>query len=55
MPEKNYSFELHEFQEALSPYGTLDTTAPSLSTFTLNDFREGDHFRTGTDANFSIQ
>lgn len=44
---KNYSFQLHEFNEALSPYGTIETHTPPQTTITTDDFRDGEHFRTG--------
>ncbi|KKM70612.1 hypothetical protein LCGC14_1438960, partial [marine sediment metagenome] len=55
MNERNFSFELHEFEEALSPYGTLDTNPPGMSLFVLDDFRDGEHFRTGPDENNALQ
>lgn len=46
---KNYSFELHEFKEALSPYGFLDTVPPDKEELVIDDFRDGVHFRTGSE------
>lgn len=42
----NYSFELHDFNEALTPYGIIETKSPELTTLNINDFTDGDHFRT---------
>ena len=49
--EFNYSFELHEYNEALTPYGTIETRPPDLSTITIDDFNAGEHFRTGPEDN----
>jgi len=43
----NYSFELHEFDEALTPYGTIETDSPARADITVTDFTSGTHFRTG--------
>jgi len=51
----NYSFELFEFSEALSPYGTIDTKPPEKTTFEINNFVDGNHFRTGTDSEGHLQ
>ncbi|KKK65550.1 hypothetical protein LCGC14_2973000, partial [marine sediment metagenome] len=45
----NFAFELHEFDEALTPYGTIETDAPSRSDISITDFTTGEHFRTGTE------
>lgn len=47
----NYSFELFDFDEALTPYGTLETKTPEISNITIDNFSEGDHFRTGPEEN----
>jgi hypothetical protein len=47
MSDLNFSFELHTLSEAITPYGTLETKSPAASTIVTNDFREGEHFRTG--------
>ncbi len=46
----NYSMELHEFHEALTPYGVIETRPPEQSIFTLDDFSEGTHFRTAPES-----
>ncbi|KKK91980.1 hypothetical protein LCGC14_2707500, partial [marine sediment metagenome] len=45
----NFSFELHEFDEALTPYGTIETDSPLRSDISISDFTTGEHFRTGTE------
>lgn len=47
----NYSFELYEFDEALTPYGYIETKTPPIENVIINDFREGNHFRTGPEEN----
>ena len=42
----NYAFELHTFNEALTPYGTIETDPPSVTNFLIDDFEDGEHFRT---------
>lgn len=51
----NQSFELYEFHEALTPYGTIETKSPTTDTLSLSNFNSGKHFRTGTDENGSLQ
>ena len=51
MSELNYSFELHDFKEAITPYGTIDTVPPSKTTLITNDFRQGENFRTTAEEN----
>ncbi len=51
MSHINYSFELHDFQEALSPYGTIETRSPTKTTSVIDDFTLGEHFRTAADEN----
>ena len=41
-----YSLELHEYSDATDPYGIINTHPPIESTYLINDFREGTHFRT---------
>lgn len=53
--EFNYSFELHTFDEALSPYGTIETIPPDSATITTNDFRLGEFFRTSADDTHALQ
>lgn len=55
LPMINYSFELHDFEEAITAYGTLETQAPTKAVFSLDDFNEGVHFRTGANASNSLQ
>lgn len=55
MSNFNYSFELHELDEALTPYGTIETRPPALATITTDDFTDGEHFRTGPDSNGALQ
>ena len=55
MSEFNYSFELYDFNEALSPYGTIETQPPSSAIITTNDFRTGEHFRTSADSSYALQ
>ncbi len=43
----NFSFELYEFDEALTPYGTIETGSPARSDISITDFTTGEHFRTG--------
>ena len=43
----NYSFELHKYSEALTPYGTIETRPPGQSTITIDNFETGEFFRTG--------
>lgn len=43
----NYSFELHDLKEALTPYGTIETQSPEQTTLNINEFTVGKHFRTG--------
>lgn len=45
----NFSFELYEFNEALTPYGTIETDKPSRSNLSITDFTIGKHFRTRTE------
>ena len=47
----NYSFELSEFDDALTAYGTITTRSPTKGSFVINDFTEGTHFRTAPDPN----
>ena len=42
----NYSFELHQFNEALTPYGTIETKSPVREDVLIENFTEGDFFRT---------
>jgi len=42
----NYSFELFEFSDSLTPENTLETDPPSQTTSIISDFTEGTHFRT---------
>ena len=49
MSNINYSYELHEFNSALQN-DALVTSAPSKTTEIINDFREGEHFRTGAES-----
>ncbi len=49
MSSFNYSFELYDFSEALTPYGTIETRPPVETTFTIDDFTEGEHFRTAAE------
>jgi len=51
----NYSIELSSFDEALTPYGTIETNPPLLSNVVINDFTNGEHFRTGPDSNKALQ
>jgi len=45
----NYSYELHEFDSALTPYGSLETDPPTRSDISITDFTTGTHFRTGAE------
>jgi len=45
----NYSFELHEFNEALTPYGTIETDSPTRANIAVDDFILGNHFRTAAE------
>ena len=45
----NFSFELHEFDEALTLNGTIETDAPARSDISITDFTTGEHFRTGSE------
>ncbi|MHA2279319.1 MAG: LamG-like jellyroll fold domain-containing protein [Promethearchaeota archaeon] len=45
----NFSFELHGFDEALTPYGTIETSSPARADIMIDDFTTGEHFRTGTE------
>jgi hypothetical protein len=49
MSDMNYSFEIYTFNEAITPYGTLETRSPPLEPYVLDDFTPGIHFRTGPD------
>ena len=51
MSNFNYSFELHELSEALTPYGFLETDAPEETTHTIDNFTDGAHFRTAPNDN----
>lgn len=51
----NYLFEIFEKSEAITPYGTIETHSPSKSVFTIDDFTDGNHFRTGPDENQSLE
>ncbi len=42
----NFSIELHEFDEALTPYGTIETDSPARADIVVENFVEGEHFRT---------
>lgn len=44
----NYSLELHEFQESITPYGTLEISPPTVETLSIDNFNSGTHFRTKT-------
>jgi len=46
----NYSFDLYEYREALTPYGIIETRPPDVSTITIEDFTDGTHFRTGPES-----
>ena len=46
----NYSFELHEFSEALTPYGTIETKPPDSAIISISDFSTGEHFRTSAES-----
>lgn len=50
MTSINYSFELFEFSEALTPYDIIETNPPSLTSINVNDFRTGDFFRTAAES-----
>lgn len=47
MTNFNYVFELYSKEEAISPYGVIDTKSPDLLPLTIDDFQLGEHFRTG--------
>ncbi len=47
MSSFNYSFELYDLNEALTPYGTIETQSPEQTTLTISQFATGEHFRTG--------
>jgi len=51
----NHVLKIFDFEEALTPYGTIDTRSPSQSTVIINDFGPGEHFRTGTDTSKRLQ
>lgn len=50
-----FSFELSEFEEAITPYGTIETKPSPLSNFIIDDFTDGNHFRTGPDDYGALQ
>ncbi len=50
----NHSFTLYEFNEALTPYGTIETHSPEKVDIAINDFTDGEHFRTGTNDDSSL-
>jgi hypothetical protein len=52
--QKNFSLELFDFNESLSPYGTIDTNVPESEIFTISDFTEGTHNRTQPDTDKTL-
>lgn len=51
----NYSYQLFELDEAITPYGTIVTKSPEKSTVTISNFTDGTHYRTGPDADGALQ
>lgn len=47
--QTEYAIEVFSFNDAITPYGVLETKTPPLEKLTVDDFRDGQHFRTAAE------